>query len=56
MTIEQAEAEYERLKAIQSTPDELWAGWRRLVEGTDKINISYYNLCNNDEKEGDIYP
>jgi len=56
MSIESAEAEYERLKAKTSTEEELWAGWRRLVEGTDKLNITYYHLCDNDEQEGDPYP
>ena len=55
MTIEDAEAEYNRLKDQKSTPEELWAGWKRLVEGTDKINISYYPLCNNDNGE-EPYP
>jgi len=54
--IEQAEAEYNRLKAIESTPDELWAGWRRLVDGTDKLNMARNNICDNDEQEGDVFP
>ena len=54
MTIESAEAEYNRLKDQKSTPEELWDGWLELVRRTDKINISYYPLCNNDSE--DPYP
>ena len=56
MTIESAEAEYERLKARTSTEEELWAGWRKLVEGTFKINFALNNICDNDEQENDPYP
>lgn len=56
MTIESAEAEYTRLLNQKSTEEELWAGWRKLVEGTDKMNIVHYNLCNNDEQEGGLFP
>lgn len=45
MIIEQAEAEYNRLKAKESTQEELWAGWRRLVDGMDKINFARNNIC-----------
>jgi len=56
MTIESAEAEYERLKARTSTEEELWAGYWALVRKMDKLNIEYYNICDNDEQEGDKFP
>ena len=56
MTVLEAEAEYERLVSKQSTPEELAAGYKALVEGMNKINIAYYPLCDNDEQEGDIWP
>jgi len=50
MTIESAEAEYARLKAIESTTEELWDGFWDLVEKMDKLNIAHNKLCDNDEK------
>ena len=56
MTIESAEAEYNRLKSKEPTPDELWAGYWELVRKMDKLNIAYNNLANNAEKDGDVWP
>jgi len=56
VTIESAEAEYERLLSKRSTPEELATGYWELVRAMDKINITYYNLCRNDEQENDQYP
>jgi len=56
MTIESAEAEYERLLHVRSTPSELATGYKKLCEAMDKLNIAYYNVCKNDEQEGDIFP
>ena len=56
MTIESAEAEYNRLKSKEPTPDELWAGYWDLVRAMDKLNVAYYHLCDNDEEEGSPFP
>ena len=56
MSIESAEAEYLRLLSKRSTPEELATGYWELVRAMDKLNIEYYNLCNNDEQEGDVFP
>jgi len=55
MTLSEAEAEYNRLLHEQSTPEELATGYKKLLEGTDKINIKYYPLCDNDNGD-DPYP
>ena len=54
MTIESAEAEYSRLLSIRSTPEELATGLKALREGMDRMNITYYPLCDNDTE--DPYP
>ena len=56
MTIESAEAEYTRLKAMEHTPEELWAGWKVLCEVMDKLRMERNNLCDNDEQDGDVWP
>ena len=56
MSVREAEIEYERLKAKTSIPEELWAGYWKLVKEMDKLNIAYYNTCDNDEQWGDIWP
>jgi len=55
MTIESAEAEYKRLKSIESTTKELWAGYDKLCEAMDRLNIAYYPICDNDN-EGEPWP
>uniref|UniRef100_A0A6H1ZGZ2 Uncharacterized protein n=1 Tax=viral metagenome TaxID=1070528 RepID=A0A6H1ZGZ2_9ZZZZ len=55
MTIEEAEAEYNRLLSKQSTPSELATGLEELRRRKDKINISYYPLCDNDNGD-EPYP
>lgn len=56
MTLSEAQAEYDRLLHKRSTPTELATGLKELIDRTNKLNIAYYNLCDNDEKEGDIFP
>ena len=51
-----AEKEYERLLHKPVTEEEMWAGYWELVRKMDKLNIAHNNICDNDEKEGDLYP
>ena len=56
MSIEEAEAEYTRLLNKKSTPEELLAGYMKLVRAMDKLRMERNNICDNDEQEGDVYP
>ena len=56
MTLSKAQAEYERILYAPVTPESYRKGLKELREGTDKLNIDYYPLCDNDEKEGEPYP
>lgn len=48
MTLSEAEAKYQALLHKRSTPSELATGLKDLMEKTDRLNISYYPLCDND--------
>jgi len=56
LTISEAEAEYTRLLSIRATPEELLAGYMKLVRAMDKLRMERNNICKNDEQDGNFYP
>ena len=56
MTLSEALEEYERLLYAPVTPESYRKGLKELREGTDKMNIAYNPICDNDEQEGDVWP
>jgi len=56
MGIAEAEAEYTRLLSKRATPEELLAGYMKLVRAMDKLRMERNNICKNDEQWGDVWP
>ena len=56
MTLSEALEEYERLLYAPVTPESYKEGLKALRAGKDKLNIEDNRICDNDEKEGDIWP
>ena len=56
MTLSKAKAEYDRLLYAPVTPESYKEGLKALRASKDKLNIEYNRICDNDEKEGDVWP
>ena len=56
MTIESAEAEYERIKNRPVTKEELKRGYQELVEGMDKLKQATYRPARDMGHDSDPYP
>ena len=48
MTLPEAEAKYKELASKDPTPEEYATGLKELRERTNRMNITYYPLCDND--------
>ena len=55
MTLHEAEAKYKELLSKEATPEEYATGLKELRERTNRMNITYYPLCDNDNGD-EPYP